>query len=65
MKLRLGCQGVREAGYTQKAGMLSQVMETDFDECCELLVWHGTCNGFVPNHRGGKRIGTSRDPDLL
>lgn len=40
-------------------------MEIDFDECCELLVWYGICNGFVLNYRGGKRIGISRDFDLF
>lgn len=33
---------MREVGYAQKAGMLSQLMEADFDDFCELLVWHGT-----------------------
>ena len=33
--------------------MLSQLTEADFDECCELLVWHGTRSGFVPNHWWG------------
>lgn len=32
--------------------MLSQLMEADFDECCELSVRHGTRSGFVPNHWG-------------
>ena len=41
---------MKEAGYALNAGMLSQSTEADFDECCELLVWHGTWNGFVPEH---------------
>lgn len=37
--------------------MLTQLMEADFDECCELSVWHGTRSGFVPNHWAGAGTG--------
>lgn len=46
--LEAGYEGVR-AVLGKKEGMLTQPMATDSDECCELPVWHGTQNGFLPN----------------
>lgn len=49
MELEAGRQGVRAAGCARREETLSQLMVTVSDECCGLPVWHGTCNGFVPN----------------